>query len=189
MTRLILLLYPRAWRERYGAELLDLMAAEGQRPSDLLDLARGAIRARLEPIVDTWKGHGPMTIQPAWRHPTAWAVAGLVLLLPTALFVAGSLAAFQFGALALQAPMAGVGAAVDGSRSLVVLLLGAPALAIALATLPLLHLRRDPASPESVVVIGIRLRRLNIAVITAALATGAALLWYAVGEMLVGAGA
>jgi len=189
MIHLILRLYPRAWRERYGQEILDLMAAEGMRPSDMLDLARGAVGARLESMVGTMKGAEPMTFQPAWRHPTAWAVAGLVLLLPTALFVAASLAAFQLGAVALQGPMEGIGAAVDRWGAAVVFLLAAPILAVALATLPLLHLSRDPALPEAVVVIGIRLRRLNIAVITAALATGTALVWYAVGEMLVGAGA
>jgi hypothetical protein len=48
MSRLVGL-YPRAWRERYGAELADLLE---QRPPSLLDrvdLVRGALDARIHP--------------------------------------------------------------------------------------------------------------------------------------------
>jgi hypothetical protein len=48
---LLLRLYPRAWRERYGEELLALI--EGQRPLGLgtwLDLLRGALVAHLHPL-------------------------------------------------------------------------------------------------------------------------------------------
>jgi hypothetical protein len=48
MSRLVDL-YPRAWRERYGAELADLLE---QRPPSLLDrvdLVRGAVDARIHP--------------------------------------------------------------------------------------------------------------------------------------------
>lgn len=189
MTRLILRLYPRAWRERYGQEVLDLVAAEGTRPSDILDLARGAVRARLDVMAESMQRGDAMTGGPAWRHPTAWAIVGLVLLLPTLLFVAGSLAAFQFGAVALQGPMDGIGATVDRFPALLAFLVGAPVLAMALAALPLVHLRRDTAAPGAVAVIGVRLRRVNIAVFAVALAIGAVLAWYVVGEMVLAGGA
>jgi hypothetical protein len=42
-------LYPSAWRERYGAELADLMAARPPSPRDRLDVVRGALDAHLHP--------------------------------------------------------------------------------------------------------------------------------------------
>lgn len=189
MIRLILRLYPRAWREQYGHELLDLIAAEGMRPTDVLDLLRAAAQARFASMVGAKQGGEPMTLGVAWRHPTAWALVGFVLLLPTGLFVTGSLAAFQLGAAGLQEPMRVIGGTIDRSPALVVVLLAAPVLALAAATLPLLHLSRGPAASESVAIIGIRLRRMNIAVITVALALAAILVWYSVGEMLTGGSA
>ena len=43
------MLYPRAWRQRYGAEMEQMLA--GQRPTfrTVLDLVAGAIDARLNP--------------------------------------------------------------------------------------------------------------------------------------------
>jgi hypothetical protein len=43
----LLLLYPRAWRERYGEEFLATLGAEPLRPSQVLDIVRGAIDARV----------------------------------------------------------------------------------------------------------------------------------------------
>src|SRR5690349_10877672 len=43
----LLLLYPRAWRERYGEEFLATLGADPLRPSQVLDIVRGAIDARL----------------------------------------------------------------------------------------------------------------------------------------------
>ncbi len=45
----LLRLYPRAWRERYGDELLALLEDRPASPLDLVDLARGAFDARLHP--------------------------------------------------------------------------------------------------------------------------------------------
>lgn len=53
-------LYPRAWRDRYGGELLDLLAATPVTPPTLLDLARGAIDARLH-LHQLMKGPARMT--------------------------------------------------------------------------------------------------------------------------------
>jgi hypothetical protein len=43
----LLRLYPRAWRERYGEEFLDLVGDEDLRPGLLLDVLAGALDARL----------------------------------------------------------------------------------------------------------------------------------------------
>ena len=42
-------LYPRAWRERYGEELADVLAAGGLGLRDRIDLLRGALDAHLHP--------------------------------------------------------------------------------------------------------------------------------------------
>jgi hypothetical protein len=44
-----LALYPRAWRERYGAELQDVLEADGLGLRSRLDLLRGALDAHLHP--------------------------------------------------------------------------------------------------------------------------------------------
>jgi hypothetical protein len=47
----ILRLYPRAWRERYGDEIVALLEEHPASPLDHLDLIRGAFDARLHPQV------------------------------------------------------------------------------------------------------------------------------------------
>ena len=44
-------LYPRAWRERYGDELLEVLEQERLGLRTRLDLVRGALDARLHPLV------------------------------------------------------------------------------------------------------------------------------------------
>jgi hypothetical protein len=51
----LLRLYPRRWRERYGGEFEALLEASDRRPGTVLDVARGALAARLE----DWSRHGP----------------------------------------------------------------------------------------------------------------------------------
>jgi nitrite reductase/ring-hydroxylating ferredoxin subunit len=48
---LVLRAYPRRWRERYGAEMMALLADRQPGWGDLLDLARGALDARLHRLV------------------------------------------------------------------------------------------------------------------------------------------
>ncbi len=47
----LLRLYPQAWRERYGDELLALLQDRPASLTDYLDLIRGALDARLHPQV------------------------------------------------------------------------------------------------------------------------------------------
>jgi nitrite reductase/ring-hydroxylating ferredoxin subunit len=48
---LVLRTYPRHWRERYGAEMAQLLLERAPSWADLLDLARGGIDARLHRLV------------------------------------------------------------------------------------------------------------------------------------------
>ncbi len=48
-VRILLRAYPAAWRERYGVEVATLMAAQPPSGRQLLDLATGALDARLHP--------------------------------------------------------------------------------------------------------------------------------------------
>jgi len=48
---LVLLAYPRGWRDRYGAEMQALLAERQPGWGDLLDLARGGLDARLHRLV------------------------------------------------------------------------------------------------------------------------------------------
>lgn len=50
---LLLKLYPRSWRERYGDELADLVRHQSWTPALVIDLIAGAIDARLHPQLVT----------------------------------------------------------------------------------------------------------------------------------------
>jgi ribosomal protein L37AE/L43A len=45
MRQLLLMLYPRAWRQRYGAEFLALLEEETPTPRAIVDIGRGAFDA------------------------------------------------------------------------------------------------------------------------------------------------
>jgi hypothetical protein len=47
VRRLLLALFPPAWRERYGGEAVDLLGRGGHRAADTIDLLRCAIELRL----------------------------------------------------------------------------------------------------------------------------------------------
>ena len=66
-------LYPRAWRDRYEQELLDLLEARPPTPRDRLDLLRGAVDARFHPEIPG-SAHGADARR---RVPIAVALAGL----------------------------------------------------------------------------------------------------------------
>jgi hypothetical protein len=51
MIRLVRL-YPRSWRDRYEAELLDLLAQRSPSVRDRLDLVRGALDAHIHHVAD-----------------------------------------------------------------------------------------------------------------------------------------
>jgi hypothetical protein len=50
-ARQALRLYPQSWRERYGAELADTLAAHRVRPRTVFDITSGAVDAHLHPAL------------------------------------------------------------------------------------------------------------------------------------------
>ena len=91
MTRLLLRFFPAAWRARYGKELLDLVSETGVTPRIAADLIRAGVAERARAARETLTGGTTMVLGPAWRHPRAWAIVGLIALLPTLSVIALSL--------------------------------------------------------------------------------------------------
>ena len=88
-----MLLYPRAWRQRYGAELEELAGSAGLGLRDSIDLIRGAIDAHLHPeLVDGSAAGSPAVSrqrladlrvarrlgQGAWLGTALWIVGGVI---------------------------------------------------------------------------------------------------------------
>ncbi|MEX2238291.1 MAG: hypothetical protein WEB00_12235 [Dehalococcoidia bacterium] len=69
MIGLLLRLYPRAWRDRYGEEVAAIMEDSDRRALDHLDLALGAVIARMEENMVVAK----------WSALVLWSVALLGL--------------------------------------------------------------------------------------------------------------
>ena len=101
LARAIVRLYPRAWRDRYGPEVLDLISSRRLRMSDVGDLGRGVLDAWLHPQPSARLGF-------AGGEPTA-AVASPVAIL----------AASQTSGMGLYGAVAGTpGAALSRRRFL-----------------------------------------------------------------------
>jgi hypothetical protein len=88
-------MYPASWRERYGEELEMLLAARPPSPRDVVDLAMGALDARLDPQLP---GDEPRSAMP-WtqRLPGLLAVAGGVLWIAGQSMVAMGTSADAYG--------------------------------------------------------------------------------------------
>jgi hypothetical protein len=87
MRRLLVRLYPRAWRERYGNELLSLLEQLPVTPAAVVDLLGGAAAAR-------WQQRGIWAagVRRASRLRVLWWIgSGLVLGAVTAFFFAPDL--------------------------------------------------------------------------------------------------
>ena len=130
-----------------------------------------------------------MTIGLAWRHPTAWAVAAGVVLLPTLLFVVVSILTYQFGMTGLAVLADPLNTWLDSQRILDVLLVGAPAVAVVLAGLPLLRVSITAEEGGRLATIGIRLRAANVVIGVVAVLTGAVLGGHIVFEAVLQVGA
>ena len=87
--RLLLRCYPAAWRRRYGAELLDLLSEDPLTPRVVLDVAASGLTLRFRAARAALKGDTVVTIRPAWRHPTAFAVSRALRVRPKRLCAAG----------------------------------------------------------------------------------------------------
>ena len=141
MIRLLLLAYPAAWRRRYGDELAQLVTDSGLGLTVALDLVRRGFVERGRAIRSSLAGGTGMSIGPAYRHPAGLAVAAMLILLPTLLFVVGSILAYQLGVASLHPPMDAANRWLAGSRLADMALMLAPVVALLLAVLPMVQLK------------------------------------------------
>lgn len=184
----LLRLYPAAWRDRYGAELDQLVAdAGGLSAAMSIDLISGGLRERGRSLRNDLIGGGGMTIGPAWRHPTGLALVALLVLAPVLVFVTGSMLVYQFGFAALQQPLDSINSWLNAApRYVDLLLVISPALALCLAALPLLRFEVKSGAAGREAQLGVRLRAANLVVGLIALGVGLFLLWHIVFESVVG---
>ena len=187
--RLLLRCYPAAWRRRYGAELLDLLSEDPLTPRVVLDVAASGLTLRFRAARAALKGDTVVTIRPAWRHPTAFAVIGALLILPTFLFVAASLLAYELGFIAVRDAVAPIQAAITSVRVLDLFLVLAPALAALAAVAPLLRLGWERREGTLQAVLTVRALALNLVVGLLAIGLGGVLVWHIVVESVLQAGA
>ena len=189
LGRLLLRCYPPAWRERYGDELLDLISDVPLTPRALVDVASSGIALRAHAARRALQGDTVMTIRPAWRHPTAFAVVGALLILPTLFFVASSLLAYELDLTAVREFVAPIQAALTSVRAVDLLLVLAPALAAVAAIAPLLRLGWERRDGTLQAVVTVRALALNLAVGLVAIGLGGVLVWHIVVESVLQAGA
>lgn len=138
-ARLLIRLYPAAWRRRYGAELEQLLDAEPASIGRALDLLRGAGVIRLHALAMRQRAlaTGGEMISFDWpqRHGLALAFLALLITAPT-LIVISLLASATL--LASAGVSAAVEAALSGltrSRAVDLFLIVAPAVATLIAAL------------------------------------------------------
>ena len=189
MISLLLRLYPRAWRERYGNELADLVDETGLTPAAAADMARGAVNEWAVVARDALNGGTSMVIGPAYRHPRSWALIALALLAPTLLFVLLSMLTYQFGLTGLAGLMDPLNTWLNGQRILDLLLVALPGVALCVAAAPLIRVELRSASDGREAVLGLRLKAFNVLVGLIALAVGGLLVGHIVFESVLQVGA
>ncbi len=189
MIRLLLGLYPAAWRARYGDELVELVGETGMTPAVVLDVVQAAARERVRAARASVIGGASMVFGPAWRHPDVWALAGLAVLSPTIAFVALSIAAYQLGVVSLLNLTEPVTAWLASFRLADLFLVLAPGAALLFAIAPLIRVQPRSDGGDTEAVVAIRLRALNLAVGVIALGLWALLVWHIVYESVMQVGA
>jgi hypothetical protein len=189
LTRMLLRSYSPAWRARYGDELTDLIEAAPLTPRVALDVVAAGLRQRMRVARLALEGGHAMTIGPAWRHPTAFAALGALLLLPTFLFVGASLLGYELGMDGVRGAVESVTAAIAGWRIVDLLLVVAPPLAFVAALAPLLRFGVERREGALEAVVAVRGRLLNVMVGGVALLLAGALVWHIVVESVLQVGA
>ncbi len=189
MISLLLRLYPRTWRERYGTELRSLVEDTGLTAGAAVDLTRGAINEWAVAARDALNGGTMMVIGPAYRHPRPWALIGLVLLAPTLLFTLLSMLTYQFGLTGLASVMDPVNAWLNGQRVLDLILVALPGIALLVAAAPLIRVELRNATDGREAVFGLRLKAFNVLVVLLALLIGGLLVGHIVFENVLQVGA
>jgi hypothetical protein len=186
---LLLRLYPPAWRERYGAELSDLVEEIGLSPRVALDVGRGAVSEWAVAARAALNGGTTMVIGPAYRHPRSWALIGLALLAPTLLFTLLSILTYQLGLTGLAGLMDPVNSWLNGQRLLDLVLVALPVFALLVAAAPLIRVELRSAGDGREAVLGLRLKAFNVLVGLLALLIGGLLLGHIVFESVLQVGA
>lgn len=184
LATLLLLCYSPAWRRRYGDELKALLADTHLSPRTAIDVAVAGIRQRAHAAGAALRGGIIMTIGPAWRHPTAFAVVAALMLLPTFVVVSGSVVAYQLNVQPVRGAMEPVLAAIGASRVVDQLLVMAPVLAVLAASAPLVRVGLDRRDGALEAVVSVRALALNVVVTLLALGLGAVLVWHVVAEAM-----
>ena len=182
VARAAVRLHPSAWRARYEDEVTDLVEESDSSLADAADLARSAWREHLN-------GGAPMRFEPAYRHPSAFALVAGLLLLPTLAVVALSLLGHELGLGAVAAFVDPWIARIDTVRPLDLALVIAPLLAFLVAIVPLLDLRIERDGQASVVAVRVHAVTWNLIVATLAVLVGAALIGHIVTESVLRVGA
>ncbi len=181
-ARALLRTYPHAWRDRYGAEVRDLIEDADAGIGDVVDLAAGAARQHII-------GGAPMRFEPARRHPLAFAIAAFVIMAPTLTLLTLSLTGHELGFTAVASVVDPIIVRVTKPRVVDLALVGAPLIALALAVLPLLDLRVEANDEGPTLTLRVRALTANVIVATMALLVGALLVGHIVAESVLGSGA
>ena len=182
LARAAVRMHPSAWRARYESEVSDLVNETDSSLADAADLARSAWREQLN-------GGAPMRFEPAYRHPSAFALVAGLLLLPTLAVVALSLLGHELGLSSVAAVTDPWVAWIDTVRPLDLALVIAPLAAFILALIPLLDLRVEREAGDSVVAVRVHAVAANLVIATLALLVGAALVGHIVTESVLRVGA
>ena len=137
-------------------------------PRIAADLIRAGVAERARVARETLTGGTTMVLGPAWRHPTAWAVVGLIALLPTLSVIALSL--------------------LNTNRLADLFLVVSPPVAMLLAAAPLVRFGLTRVEGTSEASVSIRLRAVNVIVIAAGLAVSGLLVGHIVFESVMQVG-
>jgi hypothetical protein len=174
-ARVVIGLYPRAWRHRYAAEMRDLVDDTDAGIGDVVNLAAGA--ARQHAI-----GGAPMRYEPAHRHPSAFAIGALAVLAPTLAFVTLSLIGHELGVTPVASAVDPLIETVTAPPILDLALVLGPLVAAALAALPVVDLRSERGAEGRMLAMRLRVLPMNLAVVALAVLVGGALVAHMIAE-------
>lgn len=185
----LLRLYPSAWRERYEAEVSDLLAELPADRTVAIDLFRGALveqaRAQWRRIPESVPAGGPsMLTHPLQRHPTTLAVVAILLVAPTSIFIFLSLLAYEIGVPGLATVVEPALEALTVSRLVDLFLVMSPFVAFLVALAPLVGIGLSRAEGELRVTFAFRARALNLLVLALCVIVGGLLAGHIVTEFL-----
>lgn len=184
LARSCVRLYPRAWRERYGEELDELLGETEGGVADLVDVLRSGLHERREFLFRRFNGGSVMVIGPAQRHPTAFALMAAALMSPTLALVVLSLLGHELGLTAIAAAVDPLIVSLTSARLVDLALVLAPVVALLVALAPLVEVGYRGGEHQAVATIAVRLRAANLAVVLVAIALGVLLVGHMLAESI-----